>query len=151
MGTAGPIRLAKELLTANNHSGQFILFNSDIICEYPVHDMLEFHNNHGGEITMMITSVEDPSKYGVVLSDEDGRVQKFIEKPKDFIGNMVNAGLYIFNLSAIDRIEMRPHFLERELFPKLADEGLIYSMNLTKFWMDIGQPKDFLIGSKYYL
>ena len=113
--------------------------------------MIKFHRTHGKDITMMVTSVEDPSKYGVVLPFEDGRVFKFIEKPKDFIGNKVNAGLYVFNTSVIDMIEIRPHFLERDLFPKLADEGKIYCMNLTGFWMDIGQPKDFLIGTKYYL
>jgi mannose-1-phosphate guanylyltransferase len=100
--------------------------------------MLEFHKTHGREITMMVTSVEDPSKYGVVFANEDGRLLKFIEKPKDFIGNKVNAGLYIFNTSVIDKIELRPHFLERDLFPKLADEGNIYCLNLTGFWMDIG-------------
>ena len=113
--------------------------------------MLDFHKKHGKHITMMVTGVEDPSKYGVIQSLEDGRVLKFIEKPKDFIGNKINAGLYIFNTQVISSIELKPHYLERDLFPKLAEEGQIYCMDLTGYWMDIGQPKDFLNGSKYYL
>ena len=100
---------------------------------------------------MMVTTVEDPSKYGVVMSGDDGLVTKFIEKPKEFISNKINAGLYIFNNSVLDKIEMRPHFLERDIFPKLAEEGELYCTQLKGFWMDIGQPKDFLLGTKYYL
>jgi mannose-1-phosphate guanylyltransferase len=70
---------------------------------------------------MIVTQVEDPSKYGVVVmqkTDQDqGRIAKFVEKPKEFLTNRVNAGLYIFDKSLIDRIELRPHFLERDLFP----------------------------------
>ena len=99
----------------------------------------------------MTTAVEDPSKYGVVLANEEGRVYNFIEKPQEFLGNKVNAGLYIMNLSVIDKIGLRPHHLERDVFPKLAEEGLIQCTQLTGFWMDIGQPKDYLTGIKYYL
>lgn len=71
----------------------------------------------------MVTQVEDPSKYGVAVSDEKGCVNIFQEKPKDFIGNKVNAGIYLFNNSIIDKIELKPHFLERDIFPKLAESG----------------------------
>lgn len=99
----------------------------------------------------MITDVEDPSKYGVVVANEEGKVLKFLEKPKEFVSNKINAGLYIFNNSVIDRIDLRPHYLERDIFPKLAEEGQIYCKKLTGFWMDIGQPKDYLTGVKYFL
>lgn len=110
---------------------------------------------------MITTQVEDPSKYGVVVvapgagpmdGVAGGRVSKFFEKPKEFVTNRINAGLYIFNKSIIDRIELKPHFLERDIFPKLAEEGQLYCMALRgTFWMDLGQPKDFLTGTKYYL
>lgn len=73
---------------------------------------------------MMVTSVEDPSKYGVVVSNESsGKVSKFFEKPKEFISNKINAGLYIFNIGLLDKIDLKPHFLERDIFPRLAEEG----------------------------
>ena len=101
---------------------------------------------------MTITSVEDPSKYGVVAANEStGMVSKFFEKPKEFISNKVNAGLYIFNVTMLDRIELKPHYLERDVFPRLAEEGQLYCTPLKGFWMDIGQPKDYMTGTKYYL
>jgi mannose-1-phosphate guanylyltransferase len=96
---------------------------------------------------MLTTQVEDPSKYGVVITtpaqtsreegkggengcQEWGRVNRFYEKPKEFVTNRVNAGIYIFNKSIIDKIEMRPHFLERDIFPRLAEEGQLFYCGL---------------------
>lgn len=76
---------------------------------------------------------------------------RFIEKPKEFITNRINAGLYIFNKTIIDRIDIKPHFLERDIFPKLSEEGQLYTWSYRGFWMDLGQPRDFLTGTKYYL
>ena len=135
----------------------FFVFNSDIICEFPLQDMIDFHKSHGKEATMMVTQVEDPQKYGVVVmaptqsSEEGGRVSRFVEKPKEFLTNRVNAGLYLFNKSIIEKIEVKPGYLERDVFPRLAEEGQLYCCTLRGFWMDLGQPKDFLLGTKYYL
>jgi len=71
----------------------------------------------------MVTEVEDPTKYGVVVADADGKIEKFVEKPKQFISNKINAGLYLFNTSMIDRIENRPTSIEREIFPVMAAES----------------------------
>ena len=151
MGTAGPLRLAKDLITANNPAGLFFVFNSDVICDYPLDKMIAFHKNHGKEGTIMTTPVEDPSKYGVVVSKENGEIEKFVEKPSTFVSDKINAGLYLFNTSIIDRIENRPTSIEREIFPKQAAEGQIYSMPLEGYWMDIGQPKDYLSGQQMFL
>jgi mannose-1-phosphate guanylyltransferase len=74
MGTAGPIRLAKEKLLSDNSSGLIFVFNSDVICEFPLKKLVEFHKNHGKEGTIIVTTVEDPTKYGVVISKEDGLI-----------------------------------------------------------------------------
>lgn len=68
----------------------------------------------------MVTEVKDPSKYGVVVADEKNAIQSFVEKPSVFISNKINAGLYLFNTSIIDRIENRPTSIEREIFPVMA-------------------------------
>ena len=80
MGTAGPLALARAHLTADNEP--FFMFNSDVICDFPLDSMLAFHRKHGGEGTILVTEVADPSKYGVVLSDAEGQIQQFIEKPQ---------------------------------------------------------------------
>jgi len=127
------------------------VLNSDVICEFPFADLLAFHNAHGAEGTIMVTKVEEPSKYGVVVAQEDGKIMKFVEKPQVFVGNKINAGIYIFNPSILNRIEPKPTSIEKEIFPKMAQEGQLYSMYLEGFWMDVGQPKDFLAGMCLYL
>eukprot|EP00347_Sterkiella_histriomuscorum_P020276 403338422 len=151
LGTAGPIRLAKELLLKDATSPYFYVFNSDIVCEYSFDYFLDFHKSHGREASMLTTHVEDPSKFGVVVANEDGQVMQFQEKPREFLCNRINAGLYIFNYSIIDKIQLRPSFLERDVFPKLAEEGQLFCTPLKGLWMDIAQPKDYITGTKLFL
>lgn len=151
MGTAGPLKLAENHLTANNPEGLFFVCNSDVICDFPLKKMLEFHKRHGAEGTILLTTVEDPSKYGVVLSNEDGQIKSFVEKPSVYVGNKINAGIYLFNSHILKRIPLKPTSIEREIFPAMVKDEKLYSMVLEDFWMDIGQPKDFLTGLKLYL
>jgi NDP-sugar pyrophosphorylase family protein len=81
MGTAGPLALARKLLDDGSGSPFFVL-NSDVICAYPLKDMLDFHKARQAEATLLVTRVDDPSKYGVVVMDDQGMVMRFVEKPK---------------------------------------------------------------------
>ncbi|KAH9702243.1 NTP transferase domain-containing protein [Citrus sinensis] len=100
----------------------------------------------------MVTKVDEPSKYGVVvMEDSTGKVEKFVEKPKLFVGNKINAGIYLLNPAVLDRIELRPTSIEKEVFPKIALEGKLFAMVLPGFWMDIGQPRDYITGLRLYL
>merc|ERR1712091_703402 len=140
-----------DLILADNPSGLVFVFNSDVICHYPQSKLVDYHKAHGAQGTIMVTEVEDPSKYGVVVAKENGCIERFVEKPQVFISNKINAGLYLFNTSIIDRIENRPTSIEREIFPKMSDEGEIYQMVLPGYWMDIGQPHDYLSGQTLHL
>lgn len=153
MDTAGPLALAKEKLLSNGgDKTPFFLLNSDVICDYPFKQMINFHKNHGKEGTIVVTKVEEPSKYGVVVYDKNsGKIEKFVEKPQIFVSNKINAGLYIFNPSILDRIEPRPTSIEKEIFPVMSNEGELYTTELEGFWMDVGQPKDYLTGMCLYL
>jgi len=99
----------------------------------------------------MVTRVEEPSKYGVVVHQSDGQIQRFVEKPKEFVGNKINSGIYLFNSAILDRIELRPTSIEKEIFPVMATEGQLYALELPGYWMDVGQPKDYLIGMGLHL
>lgn len=151
LGTAGPLALARDKLT--DDSGQpFFVLNSDVICEYPLREMIHFHKSHGAEASIMVTKVDEPSKYGVVVLDETtGEVEKFVEKPKIFVGNKINAGIYLLNPSVLNRIELKPTSIEKEVFPKIAADRKLYAMVLPGFWMDIGQPRDYISGLRLYL
>ncbi|KAA3463824.1 mannose-1-phosphate guanylyltransferase 1 [Gossypium australe] len=151
LGTAGPIALARDKLIDGSGEPFFVL-NSDVISEYPLKEMVNFHKCHGGEASIMVTKVDEPSKYGVVVMEETtGKVEKFVEKPQIFVGNKINAGIYLLNPSVLNRIELRPTSIEKEVFPKIAAENKLYAMVLPGFWMDIGQPKDYITGLRMYL
>ena len=75
--------------------------------------MVEFHKSHGREGTIVVTKVDEPSKYGVVVYDQStGKIDNFVEKPQEFVSNKINAGLYIFTPSILDRSEVRWFFLK---------------------------------------
>ncbi|XP_057979913.1 mannose-1-phosphate guanylyltransferase 1 isoform X1 [Malania oleifera] len=179
LGTAGPLALARDKLMDDSGEPFFVL-NSDVISEYPLKQMIDFHKAHGGEASIMVTKVnsttsflpgcilrlglevkrfllfclqvDEPSKYGVVVMDDStGKVEKFVEKPKLFVGNKINAGIYLLNPSVLDRIELRPTSIEKEVFPKIAAERKLFAMVLPGFWMDVGQPRDYITGLRLYL
>lgn len=100
----------------------------------------------------MLATVQDPSRFGVVVTNEQHRIEKFVEKPKEFISNKINAGIYLLDLKVIDRIPERFCMIEKEIFPQLAEEGELYSYSLTNdFWFDLGKPDDYLKGQNAYL
>jgi len=86
----------------------------------------------------MLTKVEDPSKYGVVVTEADGKVKSFVEKPKEYISNRINAGIYILSGAILARIDLKPTSIEREIFPLMASDNKLFAMDLEGFWMDIG-------------
>ncbi|KAK7942863.1 mannose-1-phosphate guanyltransferase [Apiospora hydei] len=152
LGTAGPLKLAEDILGKDDEP--FFVLNSDVTCEFPFQKLVDFHNAHGDEGTICVTKVEEPSKYGVIVHkpSHPSRIDRFVEKPVEFVGNRINAGIYILNTSVLSRIEKnRPTSIEQETFPAIVREGQLHSFDLEGFWMDVGQPKDFLTGTCLYL
>lgn len=152
LGTAGPLSLARGVLGSDD--SPFFVLNSDVICEFPFKSLLDFHIAHGAEGTLMTTPVEDPSKYGVVCCKPGTTlIERFVEKPTNWVGDQINAGIYIFNPAILKRIDHTkgPVSIEKEVFPKMAKDGQLHATPLIGFWADVGQPKDFLIGNALYL
>lgn len=138
LGTAGPLQLAKDLLVKDNQEGLIFVFNSDVICDFPLKELKKLHQEKKAEATIILTKVQDPSKYGVVVTDAENKIERFVEKPQVFISDRINAGLYIFNTSVIDRIPLKFTMLEKDVFPQMAQEGKLFAMDLKGFWMDVG-------------
>ncbi|KAF4699477.1 hypothetical protein FOZ62_016928, partial [Perkinsus olseni] len=130
LGTAGPLYLARDVLLSDDEP--VFVFNSDVICDFPLKELLAFHTNHGREGTIVVTKVEDPSRFGVVVYDEEtGKIDRFVEKPKEFVGDKINAGLYILSNSVIEkRVEPRFMMVETDVFPQMAVEGELYCFQL---------------------
>ncbi|KAL7068358.1 nucleotidyl transferase family protein [Cryptosporidium serpentis] len=164
LGTAGPILLAKRFIEDNIITGEpFFVCNSDIVCNFPLEEMLNMYNKlncdyqRKYESIILVKQVEDPSKYGVVVHDKDtGLVEEFIEKPQKYIGNFINAGLYILSPSILNLIE--PNIavsIEKNIFPKIAACKCLYCLrfltNEINIWADVGIPADFLYGTQLFL
>ena len=78
-----------------------------------------------------VTKVEEPSKYGVVVYGADtGRINSFVEKPQEYVSNKINAGMYIFSSGILNRIQLKPTSIEKEIFPVMADTDNLYAMEL---------------------
>ncbi|KAF8822754.1 GDP-D-mannose pyrophosphorylase [Cardiosporidium cionae] len=152
LGTGGPICLAEKfLLEEDDTSDSFFMLNSDVICDFPLFDMLQLHKSSNAEGTILITQVEDPSKFGVVVHDSAGKVLRFVEKPEVFVGNFINAGIYILRKSVTKRVSLRKTSIETEIFPAIVQDGGLYCMKLNGYWADIGKPRDFLNGMDKFL
>ena len=90
------------------------VFNSDIICDFPLKQLLDFHKTHNKKASIVLATVQDPSRFGVVVTEpETQKILRFVEKPKEFISNKINAGIYLLNTSVIDTIPERFCMIEK--------------------------------------
>ena len=144
LDTAGAIRFAARYAGIDD---TFVVVNGDVLTDLDLSALIAFHRAAGAEATIALHPVEDPSRYGVVVTDDAGRVSAFIEKParEDAPTNLINAGTYVFEPSVLDRIdEGRKVSVERETFPALAADGSLYAMADHAYWLDTGTPATFL-------
>ncbi|EAN81505.1 GDP-mannose pyrophosphorylase [Trypanosoma cruzi] len=150
LGTAGPLALARDILLQDDQP--FFVLNADITCRFPLRELLSFHQKSGKEGTIAVTKVTDWQKYGVVVFDEaTGVIDQFVEKPKNFVGDRINAGIYVFNKSVLNRIKVEKTSIETQVFPQMASAKQLCAFILEGFWMDIGVPKDYIEGVGKYL
>lgn len=133
LGTAGPLRLAKNLLTET-----FVCSNGDELKKIDIKKMLEEHKKNNALVTIALTKVEDPSQYGVARM-ENNRIAEFIEKPKKEVpSNLINAGFYMIEPSVIDMIGIGKVMLEKDIFPGLASEKKLFGFVFDGQWYDTG-------------
>jgi mannose-1-phosphate guanylyltransferase len=144
LDTAGAVRFAA--LDAGIDS-RFVVVNGDVLTDLDVTALIGFHEEHGAEGTIALHKVEDPSAFGVVPTDGDGKVQAFVEKPPrdEAPTDLINAGTYVLEPSVLDRIEPgRKVSIEREVFPAMVADGTLYAMPGDTYWIDTGTPALYL-------
>ena len=145
LGTAGALRFAAS---QSEISDTFLAMNGDIFSQISCADLVARHTASGAEATLALTSVPDPSRFGAVITDDDGRVQSFVEKPAEGSSgphsSWINAGVYVMEPSVLSRIpEGRPVSLEREIFPQLAQENALFACRSEAAWLDVGTPESY--------
>ncbi|GAC1478675.1 MAG: NDP-sugar synthase [Acidimicrobiales bacterium] len=144
MDTAGAIRFAA---TQAGIANTFLVFNGDVLTDLDIGALVRFHRAKGGEGTIALTPVEDPSAFGVVPTDADGRVEAFIEKPPAGTAptNMINAGTYVLEPSVLGRIPGgRRVNIERETFPAMVADGVLFALASEGYWLDVGTAERYL-------
>ena len=144
LDTAGAVRFA-ALDGGIEHT--FLVVNGDVLTDLDVGALWAFHHDRGAEGTIALTPVDDPSRYGVVPIDDDGRVEEFVEKPLpgEAPTNWINAGTYVLEPSVIDRIPAgRRVSIERETFPAMVADLSLYALHSDAYWVDAGTPATYL-------
>lgn len=144
LDTAGAIGFAAR---AAGIKDTFVVANGDVISDLDVAALIEFHRQRRAEGTIHLTPVEDPSQYGVVEIDATGRVQRFIEKPQpgDTTSCEVSGGTYVLEPSALKRMPgTAPLSIERDTFPQMVKDGVLYALATDDYWIDAGRPDTYI-------
>ncbi|GAB2776838.1 mannose-1-phosphate guanylyltransferase [Streptomyces daliensis] len=151
LGTGGAIRnVASRLHSAPGDP--VLIFNGDILTGLDIRALVDTHTGSGADVSLHLTRVDDPRAYGLVPTDDDGRVTAFLEKPQtpeEIVTDQINAGAYVFDRAVIDSIPLgRPVSVERETFPGLLSDGAhLQGMVDSTYWLDLGTPQAFVRGS----
>lgn len=145
LDTAGAIRFAARHACIDE---RFLVVNGDVLTDLDVGALVACHERSGAEGTIALHRVDDPSAFGVVPTDHDGRVVAFVEKPPpgEAPTDLINAGAYVLEPSAVDRIaDGRKVSIERETFPAMvADRSLFAMDDGGVYWIDTGTPAQYL-------
>jgi mannose-1-phosphate guanylyltransferase len=154
MGTGGAYKYAADSIRETT-----VVFNGDILTDVDISKVIDFHLEKKAEATIVLTPVENPSAYGLVETETDGRVLRFREKPSPeeiatLTTNNINAGIYVLEPTVLDIIPKGENrSFEYNVFPDLLEKRKpFYAYVLQKnYWRDIGTPKSYLDAHQDFL
>jgi NDP-sugar pyrophosphorylase family protein len=143
LGTAGAVRYAGESILES-----VVVFNGDILTAVDLCAVIALHRERKAKATIVLTPVANPSAYGLVETEEDGRIRRFLEKPKadEITCDTINAGIYVLEPDTFDRIPKdTPWSIERSFFPSLVERGETFVGYIYRgYWIDIGTPEKYM-------
>src|SRR5438477_245374 len=137
LGTAGSVRLAAKQLDET-----FLVISGDALCDVDLSALVAFHREHGAAVTIGLKSVDNPLEFGIVVTDDEGRVERFLEKPSwgQVFSDTINTGIYVLEPEVMRHVPTdRPFDFSKELFPYLLEMGRpMYGYAMDGYWQDIG-------------
>ena len=143
LGTAGAIKYAGDQLTES-----VVVFNGDVLTQIDLGAVLRLHRERNARATIVLTPVDNPTAYGLVETDADGNIRRFLEKPKaeEITTNNINAGIYVLEPDTFDRIPNNVSWsIERSYFPSLVERGETFVGYIYDgYWIDIGTPEKYM-------
>jgi len=136
-GTAGSVKNAKDFLDE-----RFLIISGDVLTDIDLSKAIDFHVEKKSKATMVLTRLENPLPYGVVITDKEGRISRFLEKPSwgEVFSDTVNTGIYIVEPEVLDDIPYQEKFdFSKNLFPKMLKQGKrVFGYVANKYWKDVG-------------
>lgn len=135
VGSAGALKLAQQYL-----DGPFIVTNGDELKDVDLMEMYDFHKQNNGTVTLALTTVDNPSAYGVVKL-EGNHVSEFIEKPQNAESNLIHSGMSLWEPEALDLIPDGFAMFEKEIFPNLSTDKKLLGYVFSGQWFDTGTPE----------
>jgi len=143
LGTAGAIKFA-----AASVDDSVVVFNGDVLAEVDLGAVIALHRKRKAKATIVLTPVDNPGAYGLVETDPQGNIQRFLEKPdaQEITCNTINAGIYVLEPGTFDRIPTDvPYSIERSYFPSLIERGETFVAYIYQgYWIDIGTPEKYM-------
>jgi len=144
LGTAGSVGACGDFIGGED----VLIISGDAVCDFDLQQCIQFHRDRAADATIVLYAHPEPLEYGLVMTDETGRIQRFIEKPpwSQVFTNRVNTGIYILSPRATAEIPADgPYDFGRDLFPKMLEKGMaLYGVEATGYWCDIGSPAAYL-------
>jgi len=141
LGTAGAVKLARRYV---QDCPEFLVLNGDSFLEVNYKELIDFHRGKPQTAaTIAVTRVQDAGRYGTVNIRSDGRIDGFAEKTGANSPGLINGGVYVFNKAVWKFIPEGPASLERDVFPRLLEQG-VYAYEQRGIFIDIGTPSDYL-------
>ena len=144
-GTAGAVKNAEAQL-----SGPFLVISGDLLTDFDLGAALQFHRERGADLTILLTRVENPLQYGVVITEPDGRISRFLEKPtwSEVFSDTVNTGIYLLEPSVLDLIPPGHEFdFSKDLFPLMMREGKkLFGYIASGYWRDVGDLLEYRLA-----
>jgi len=145
LGTCGATALAKEYL-----KDDFLVISGDILTDFNLSEIINFHLKKKSIATITLTRVSNPLQYGIVITTEDGKIVRFLEKPSwgEVFSDTINTGIYILNPKIFNFIPEKKEFdFSKNLFPLLLKKELpIFGYISSGYWKDIGNVKEYKIA-----
>src|SRR6476619_1483077 len=142
LGTAGSVKLAERRLDET-----FLVISGDALCAVDLTALVDAHKAKGAAVTIGLKSVENPLEFGIVVTDEEGRVERFLEKPSwgQVFSDTINTGIYVLEPEVLRHVPTdRPYDFSKELFPYLLEMGRpLYGYVMDGYWQDIGNLDQF--------
>lgn len=141
-GTAGAVGMARDYLDTT-----FMIVSGDLVTDFDFQKILQFHEKRESKLTITLTSEDNPLQFGVVIVNEDGKIEKFLEKPSwgEVFSDTINTGIYVIEPEILNYIpKAEPFDFAKDLFPLLMKEGIdLLGYTAHGYWRDVGNPESY--------